>query len=148
MRSDASSDTSTIRYQETADGLTEDHLKGQFFVGWPKPPSPAIHLRILQGSDHFVVAIDDATGMVVGFVSAISDGVLAAFIPNLEVDPAYQGRGIGTELMRRVLAQMDHLYSIDLLCDEDVQPFYDRLGMRRATGMLVRNYDRQSGAIE
>jgi hypothetical protein len=34
---------------------------------------------------------------------------------------------------------------IDLLCDPDVQPFYGRLGMRPATGMLIRNYDRQSG---
>ena len=139
------SDTSSITYRESADGLTEEHLQGQFFVGWPNPPSPATHLRILHGSDHVVVAIDDATGMVVGFVTAISDGVLAAFIPNLEVDPAYQKRGIGTELVRRLLAQLSNLYSIDLLCDEDVQPFYDRLGLRRATGMLHRNYDRQAG---
>ncbi len=93
-----------------------------------------------------MVAVDDSTGMVVGFVSAISDGVLAAFIPNLEVDPAYQNLGIGTELMRRMLTQLSHLYSIDLLCDEEMQPYYERLGMRRATGMVVRNYDRQSGA--
>jgi ribosomal protein S18 acetylase RimI-like enzyme len=136
-----------ISYRDSADGLTEENLQGTFFVGWPNPPSPATHLRILQGSDHAVVAIDDTTGMVVGFVSAVSDGVLAAFIPNLEVDPTYQQRGIGTELMRRMLSQLNHLYSIDLLCDEDLQPYYERLGMRRATGMVVRNYDRQSGAI-
>jgi len=135
-----------ISYRDSADGLTEDHLQGTFFVGWPNPPSPATHLRILQGSDHVMVAIDDTTETVVGFVSAVSDGVLAAFIPNLEVDPAYQRRGIGTELMRRMLSQLNHLYSIDLSCDEDLQPYYERLGMRRATGMLHRNYDRQSGA--
>jgi hypothetical protein len=27
-----------------------------------------------------------------------------------------------------------------------VQPFYARLGMRPATGMMVRHYDRQAGA--
>lgn len=139
--------TAAISYRDSAEGLTEDHLRGQFFVGWPNPPSPATHLRILQGSDHIVVAVDDATGMVVGFISAISDGVLAAFIPNLEVDPAYQHRGIGSELVRRMVAQLGHLYSVDLLCDEDVQPFYDRLGMRRATGMFLRNYHNQSGAV-
>jgi ribosomal protein S18 acetylase RimI-like enzyme len=143
-----SQEKTTISYRESADGLTEEHLQGRFFVGWPNPPSPATHLRILQGSDHVVVAVDDATGLVVGFVTAVSDGVLAAFIPNLEVDPAHQRRGIGTELMRRVLAQMNHLYSIDLLCDEELQPYYERLGMRRATGMVVRNYDRQSGVID
>lgn len=138
--------TTTISYRESTDELNEDQLRGPFFVGWPNPPLPATHLRILQGSDHIVVAIDDATGMVVGYVTAISDGVLAGFIPNIEVVPAYQSRGIGAELMRRVLAQMNHLYSIDLLCDENLQPYYERLGMRRATGMLVRNYGRQSGA--
>jgi hypothetical protein len=45
-----------------------------------------------------------------------------------------------------MLDQLSDFYSIDLLCDADVQPFYERLGMRRATGMLRRNYERQSGA--
>ncbi len=148
MGGDSSQGPLSISYKDSADGLTEEHLQGTFFVGWPNPPSPATHLRILQGSDHIVVAIDDATGMVVGYVTAVSDGVLAAFIPNLEVDPAYQQRGIGTELMRRILDQLKHLYSIDLLCDEELQPYYERLGMRRATGMLHRNYDRQSGSID
>jgi hypothetical protein len=34
---------------------------------------------------------------------------------------------------------------IDLICDADVQPFYARLGMQPYTGMILRNYDRQSG---
>jgi hypothetical protein len=39
---------------------------------------------------------------------------------------------------------LQHLYMIDLLCDPDVQPFSMRMGMRPATGMLIRNYDRQA----
>jgi ribosomal protein S18 acetylase RimI-like enzyme len=91
------------------------------------------------------LAVDDDTGHVVGFVSAISDGVLAAYIPLLEVLPGYQSRGIGTELMRRMLETLSGFYMVDLLCDEELQPYYERLGMRRATGMLVRNYAAQSG---
>jgi predicted N-acetyltransferase YhbS len=60
--------------------------------------------------------------------------------------PDYQGRGIGSELTRRMLATLSHLYMVDVICDEDVQPFYERLGMRRATGMLLRNYAEQAGA--
>ncbi len=111
-------------------------------MGWGNPPSPETHLRILQGSYRFVLAIDDETGNVVSFISAISDGVLAAFIPNLEVLPAYKGNGIDSELVRRMLDSLKHLYSIDLICDEDVQPFYERLGMWRYSGMVYRNYDR------
>jgi GNAT superfamily N-acetyltransferase len=134
-----------IAYVESADGIQPDQLRG-FFVGWPNPPSPETHLRMLQGSAHVVLAIDDATHNVVGFITAISDGVSCAYIPHLEVLPEHQGGGIGTELVRRMLDQLRHLYMIDLLCDPEVQPFYERLGMRRAQGMLIRNYDRQSGA--
>jgi hypothetical protein len=34
---------------------------------------------------------------------------------------------------------------IDLICDVDVQPFYECLGMCRYTGMILWNYDRQAG---
>jgi GNAT superfamily N-acetyltransferase len=133
-----------VRYHDSLEGLTPDKLQG-FFVGWPRPPSPETHLKLLRQSAHVILAVDDGTGAVVGFVNAISDGVLCAYIPLLEVLPAYQGRGIGSELVRRILERLADLYMIDVICDPDVQPFYERLGMRRATGMMQRNYQYQSG---
>ena len=127
-----------IRYSTDVSGLTEDDLAG-FFVDWPTPPTPAQHLAVLRGSYRSVLAHDDEAGRVVGFVNMISDGVLTAFVPWLEVLPGYQGRGIGSELMRRVLAAGEHLYSIDLTCDEPLRPYYERLGMRTVTGMAVRH---------
>jgi ribosomal protein S18 acetylase RimI-like enzyme len=137
----------TIRYCSTTEGITPERLQG-FFVGWPNPPSPETHLRLLDNSDHTVLAVDRDTGQVVGFITAISDGVLTAHIPLLEVLPECRGAGIGSELVRRMLEQLGDLYAIDLLCDADVQPFYARLGMRPAQAMMVRNYARQSGAAE
>jgi ribosomal protein S18 acetylase RimI-like enzyme len=133
-----------ITYTDSTAGVSLVNLRG-FFVGWPNPPAPETHLRILNGSDAVVLARDEASGAVVGFITAISDGVSCAYIPHLEVLPEYQGRGIGSELARRMLEKLSRLYMIDLLCDPDVQPFYARLGMHPATGMLIRNYDRQSG---
>jgi GNAT superfamily N-acetyltransferase len=135
-----------ITYTTALDGVRVDHLRGGFFDGWPNPPAPATHLRMLHGSSHVVLARDAVTGQVIGFINAISDGVHSAFIPQLEVLPEYRKHGVGSELVRRMLDQLSDFYSIDLLCDADVQPFYERLGMRRATGMLRRNYERQSGA--
>jgi ribosomal protein S18 acetylase RimI-like enzyme len=134
-----------ISYTDTIDGIDAEHLQG-FFVGWPNPPSPATHLRILAGSYAIMLARDDTTGAVVGFITAISDGVSCAYIPHLEVLPSYQGRGIGSELVRQLLERLRLIYMIDLICDTDVQPFYARLGMLPYTGMIIRNYDRQSGA--
>ena len=133
-----------VRYQSDLQGITPERLEG-FFAGWPNPPSPATHLRLLTGSAYVELAVATATGQVVGFINAISDGLLMAYIPLLEVLPGYQGQGIGAALVARLLVRLEHFYAIDLLCDIDVQSFYARLGMQPATGMLVRHYERQSG---
>jgi len=132
-----------ITYTSSLAGITSDHLQGGFFVGWPQPPSPEAHYQILANSAAMVLA-RDVTGMVIGFITAISDGISCAYIPHLEVRPGYQGQGIGTELVRQMLARLRHLYMIELVCDPPLQPFYQRLGMRRVVGMVVRNYDRQA----
>jgi len=99
---------------------------------------------VLRGSYLAVVAIDDSTGRVVGFVNMISDGVLTAFIPWLEVLPGYRGQGIGSELMRRILADTDRFYSVDLVCDEDLVPYYKRFGMLGTASAVLRH----PGALE
>lgn len=133
-----------IRYTDYVSGITADQLQG-FFVDWPNPPTPDTHLRLLHGSDAVELATDEETGQVVGFATAITDGVLSAYVPLLEVLPAYQGQGIASELVRHLLKKLNHLYMIELLCDADLQPFYEKLGMRPATGMMIRNHARQSG---
>jgi len=137
-----------ITYTNSVAGITADRLDG-FFVGWPNPPSPETHLKLLVNSDEVILALDDETGNVVGFINVISDGVLCAFVPLLEVAPAYQGRGIGQELAQRMLRKLGDFYAVDLLCDPELQSFYARLTphMQPAVGMMLRNYQRQSGTI-
>jgi ribosomal protein S18 acetylase RimI-like enzyme len=134
-----------ITYRTSLDGISAEMLTG-FFIRWPNPPSSETHLRILQQAYRVVLAVDDQTNLVVGFVNAIGDGVLSAYIPLLEVLPEYQMQGIGDELMRRMLEMLDNLYMIDLTCDRRLQPFYEQFSMVRATGMRVRNFAKQSGA--
>ncbi len=133
-----------IVYRDILDGVTADRLNG-FFVGWPNPPTPETHLRVLQGSDYIGLAIDDESGNVVGFVTAISDGVLSAYVPLLEVLPGWKGRGIGSELMRRMLERLEHIYAVDLVCDPELQPFYRRFGMQPGTSMMLRHRAHQAG---
>lgn len=129
-----------ITYTSTAGAITADQLRG-FFVGWPVAPSPERHLALLRGSHAVELALDDDA--VVGFVTAISDGVLSAFIPLLEVLPEYQHQGIGTELVRRLLGQLDELYMVDLCCDADLEPFYSALGFQTLDrGMGIRRRER------
>ena len=132
-----------IRYRTTPDGLREEQLSG-FFVGWPNPPAPATHLRVLEGSDHVALALNEDE-RVIGFATAITDGVLTAYVPLLEVLPDYRGEGVGRELVRRLLGQIGRLYSISLHCDPELEGFYESLGLRRLGGMAVRNFDAQAG---
>ncbi len=135
-----------IKYVHSAQGIEVKQLQG-FFEGWPNPPSTETFLRILAESDEVVLAVDEESEKAVGFITAITDGVLSAYVPFLEVLPTFQKKGVGSELVRRMLARLKDFYMIDLTCDPDKQPFYASLGMKPATGMMIRNYERQSGAL-
>lgn len=133
-----------MHYTNSIEGITADMLEG-FFVGWPNPPSTETHLTLLKNSSYIVIAIDEEIQKVVGFITATSDNVLSAYIPLLEVLPEYQGKGIGKQLVSAMFKQLEHLYMIDLCCDDDLVPYYETFGMTKATGMVLRNYARQSG---
>ncbi|MFJ7916342.1 MULTISPECIES: GNAT family N-acetyltransferase [unclassified Lysinibacillus] len=131
-------------YQNSLDGISSEMLNG-FFVDWPNPPNPQTHLKLLTNSSKIVIALDNHTNQVVGFITAISDGVLSAYIPFLEVLPEYKNKGIGKELVKQMLKELEDIYMIDLCCDDDLVPYYEKLGMLKSNGMLVRNYEMQSG---
>ena len=135
-----------IIYTCDMSAISAEMLDGGFFVGWPNPPDAATHLRLLRGSYYANVAIDAATGKVVGFINAVSDGVLSAYVPLLEVLPQYQGRGIGGALIQQMLDALNGLYMIDISCDEHVAPFYAKFGaIIHGRACIFRNYDAQSG---
>ena len=129
-----------IEYIETTEGITISMLQG-FFAGWRNPHTPETHLEILKKSAYIVLALDRATNKIVGFITAITDFVQSAFIPLLEVLPEYRNRDIGSSLAKRMLEKLNHIYAIDLMCDHELQGFYQKLGMTPAVGMVIRNYD-------
>lgn len=133
-----------LRYQNNLEDISSEMLEG-FFVDWPNPPSPPTHLKLLENSSKVVIALDEQTNQIVGFITAISDGVLSAYIPFLEVLPAYKNKGIGSELIKRMLIELHDIYMIDLCCDDDLVPLYEKFGMMKSNGMLIRNYRIQSG---
>ena len=99
-------------------------------------------MKILQGSDLIVLALSKNC-RVVGFITAITDGVSCAYIPYIEVLPEWQRKGIGTELVTRIMENLKTIYAIDLICDEDVQGFYEKLGFTERRGMAIRNHKSQ-----
>lgn len=145
-----------IRYINQVEQIELKQLKG-FFVGWPNPPKEEQHLELLRNSQYKWIAIDEEAERVVGFITAISDQVLSAYIPLLEVLPQYKGRGIGTRLVEKMLDSLSEFYIVDLVCDDDIQPFYEqfrgcegeggnlRIKMFPCRGRISRNYLNQCG---
>jgi len=125
-----------IRYTESLEEITAETLDG-FFVGWADSRTSEEHMEILRGSDHVVLAIDKR--QVVGFATALTDGIQTAFVSLLEVLPSHQDRGIGTQLMRRLFERLEEIPCVDLTCDPELQPFYARFGMIPSVGMMLRH---------
>ncbi|MDN7242726.1 GNAT family N-acetyltransferase [Planococcus sp. N028] len=131
-------------YKHSIEEISSDMLEG-FFVDWPNPPNPQTHLKLLKNSSKVILALDDTATQVIGFITAISDGVLSAYIPFLEVLPKHKNSGIGQELVKRMLKELEGIYMVDLCCNDDLVPYYEKLGMSSTNGMIIRNYKMQSG---
>jgi ribosomal protein S18 acetylase RimI-like enzyme len=126
-----------IIYQSHISGITSLGLNG-FFEGWKHKISPEKHFEILKGSYKIIIAVEN--GKVIGFINAISDGVLTAYIPLLEVLPGYRNRGIAKNLVTKMLDELKDFYMIDLCCDENLIGFYTKFGFRSSNCMIKRNY--------
>jgi len=136
-----------IQYTKDITDITADMLNGRFFVDWPNPPDTAMHLKILMGSYRSFIAVDKEINKVVGFVNAISDGILTAYIPLLEVLPEYQGKGIGKKLIMLILEELKDLYMIDICHDKELVSYYAEFGAYPNHSSLFRNYSSQSGRL-
>jgi len=128
-----------IKYTDTISLFSAEQFTG-FCVGWQTPLSPERLYKVLQQSAYVVIAYNAETRLPVGFINAISDKELSAYIPLLEVLPAYQKQGIGKKLVELMLEKLEHLYMIDLCCDEHLEKFYNSFDFTAVKGMVRRNY--------
>ncbi len=119
-----------IRYSDDAKPAIADVLALYRSVGWSSADKPdALHKGLL-GSHSLVTAWDDA--VLIGLANAISDGHLVVYFPHMVVRPDYQGRGIGTELMTRMMARYRGFHQQALIADGRAIDFYKKLGFVRA----------------
>ena len=96
-------------------------------VNWESANYPERLHAALQGSDTVLTAWDG--DLLVGLVNAISDGAMVAYIHYLLVRKQYQGKGIGTGLMSRILAKYAGVRQKVLIAETKAVLFYGRLGL-------------------
>jgi ribosomal protein S18 acetylase RimI-like enzyme len=89
--------------------------------------SPETLAGMLRRAD--IVATARAAGLLVGISRAISDFHYCTYLSDLAVDEAYQGQGIGRELIRRTHAAAGLGTTLILLAAPKAQTYYPHVGM-------------------
>ena len=99
-------------------------------TGWKfmRPITPELLVQTLENSWRRLFAYDG--DRLVGAAHMCSDGGLHAIIYDVIVAPEYQGRGIGKQIMERMVQEcLDaQIGTIQLFCAPGKQLFYEKLG--------------------
>jgi ribosomal protein S18 acetylase RimI-like enzyme len=128
----------TIVYRDTHE-VDLDQLTILFnTVGWERRTADRDRLAQLVRGSMFVVSAWEGDRLV-GFARAVSDGATNAYVSTVAVLPEYQKRGIGREVIQRLVADRDHLQFV-LHANERAYPFYLHLalGFEPFDNVLVR----------
>lgn len=98
-------------------------------TGWgPRERPDSFYAEALAGSWACCAAWHGE--QMVGFGRVISDGRLHAFVTEMIVEPAWQGRGVGRAVLEALLARCREagITDIQLFCAEGKAGFYERHG--------------------
>ena len=123
-------DATTITYAETRDVAADEVVALYTALGWSSAKKPDALYAGLLASHALVVARERSR--LVGLGNAISDGHLVVYFPHLLVHPDYQGRGVGSALMRLLMAKYEGFHQQALLADGRAIEFYRKIGFKRA----------------
>ena len=111
----------------------EEYMGLRKKVGWVEFPIEEAEACVRNAYLVLCVRDDD---QAVGVVRLLWDGGYVAFLSDLIVDPGYQGRGIGRELVetviRRIREEMKPGYKVKLTLNSSrgKEPFYVKFGFR------------------
>ena len=123
-------ESSEILYSETRALPPEQILALYQSIGWSSADKPELLQHSLKNSHRLVSAWDGEH--LIGLGNSISDDVLVVYYPHLLVLPDYQGRGIGQEIMRRLMSHYEGFHQQVTLADERAFSFFQNLGFTRA----------------
>ena len=124
------SDLDRLRFSDQKDFSIEDLVILYRSVGWSSGDKPQ-ELQAALANSHAVVSAW-LQGSLIGLGSALSDGHLVVYYPHLLVQPRFQGRGIGRQIMDRLQAKYSSFHTQILVSDGKTIPFYERCGFRKA----------------
>jgi GNAT superfamily N-acetyltransferase len=105
--------------------LVHRHLSEQCYWALGRPRD--VVEASISGSAR-VLGVYDAEGAQVGFARMISDGATRAYLADVFVLPAAQGRGLGVELVREAVDGAPYAEMPIVLHTLDAHSLYERFG--------------------
>lgn len=90
--------------------------------------------KALDNSLYVLCALED--GVPVGMGRLVGDGAVICYIQDLIVVPQGQAKGVGSQLMERLIAQVKKLgvpgttMMLDLMCAKGRETFYEKHGFQ------------------
>ncbi len=108
----------------------EDYNALRVAVGWAEVEKTQVKIGI-DNSAFLIAAVSE--GQTIGTARVISDGGYMALIVDIMVLPAFQGKGVGKELMGRCMDIRGNLTDgqsvfINLMAASGKEPFYAKFG--------------------
>jgi GNAT superfamily N-acetyltransferase len=110
--------------------------------GWPTPME-RLDEALLGWHNSWPTLVALADGSVIGFVRAITDGVITTYVAELLVSVEWRGRGIASVLLN-VTQLLGPGTRLDLLATEQSRSFYERAGFHPFAGYRRRWVDVES----
>ena len=101
-------------------------------------------LKKIRSNQNHVIMVADLDGQIVGSITLliepkfIHQGGLVGHIEDVVVRSELQGKGIGEQLVNATLeyAKNHGCYKTILDCDDNVKPFYEKIGFKRNSNAM------------
>jgi GNAT superfamily N-acetyltransferase len=130
---------------DSDDSIDWDELSELYRIA-PLGDKPPDALRTVFGNSRFKCFVLDG-GALIGAGRALADGLDCAYIADVAVHPAHQGRGLGQAIIRQLVAAAEGHRKVILYANPGKEPFYEKLGFLHMNTAMARWND-PAAAIE
>ncbi|MDN0077562.1 GNAT family N-acetyltransferase [Crenobacter sp. SG2303] len=134
-----------LQWQESSNGVDWAALSA-LYRATPMGEKTEADLATAFGNSRYGCFVYD-DGRLVGAGRALADGIDCSYICDVAVHPSHQGRGIGKDIVARLVERSRGHKKIILYAVPGTEPFYRKLGFKRmATAMAI--FKDQAQAVE